>query len=118
MRFHDIASSGQVREGVVRRVLVDGVEIVVLRSAGRVCALANFCTHEGCRLSNGRVTPRGLRCSCHGSVFDLETGSPLTPPADRPLRVFPVRESDGRIRVGIESSSDQAPGPALTEPEG
>jgi 3-phenylpropionate/trans-cinnamate dioxygenase ferredoxin subunit len=110
LRFHDIASSGQIHEGVTRRILVAGVEIVALRFNGRVCVLSNFCTHDGCRMSNGRVTEQGLRCSCHGSLFDVNTGKPTRPPADRPLAVFPVKEEDGRIWVGI----DEATFPAAT----
>ena len=105
MTFHDVASSGQICEGVVRRILIDGVEIVALRFKGHVCALSNFCTHQGCRMSNGRLTEQGLRCSCHGSLFDVETGEPTRPPADRPLTVFPVKEEDGRIWIGIDDTA-------------
>lgn len=108
MTFHDVASSGQIREGVVRRILIDGVEIVALRFKGHVCALSNFCTHQGCRMSNGRVTEQGLRCGCHGSLFNVETGEPTRPPADRPLAVFRVKEEDGRIWIGIEDTASRA----------
>lgn len=103
MKFYDVASSGQIPEGVVRRILADGVEIAVLRFEGRVYALSNFCTHEGCRLSNGRVTEQGLRCTCHGSLFSYETGEPSRPPASQPVDVFPVKEGDGRVWVGVDS---------------
>lgn len=102
VNFHDVASSGQIHEGAVRRILADEIEIAVLRFEGRVYALSNFCTHEGCRLSNGRVTEQGLRCTCHGSIFSYETGEPSRPPASRPVDVFPVKEEDGRVWVGVD----------------
>jgi 3-phenylpropionate/trans-cinnamate dioxygenase ferredoxin subunit len=108
VRFHDVASTGQIREGVVRRILVGGVEIAVFRFRGRVFALSNFCTHEGCRLSNGRVTEQGLRCGCHGSLFNAETGEPTRPPAERPLAVFPVKEEDGRVWIAVDETTAQA----------
>lgn len=108
MRFHDVASTGQIHEGVVRRILVGEVEIAAFRFRGRVFAVSNFCTHEGCRLSNGRVTEQGLRCSCHGSLFNAETGEPTRPPAERPLAVFPVKEEDGRIWIAVDQTTAQA----------
>jgi 3-phenylpropionate/trans-cinnamate dioxygenase ferredoxin component len=102
LKFHDVASSGQIHEGVVRRVLVGELEVAVLRSSGRVYALSNVCTHEGCRLSNGRVTAEGLRCTCHGSLFSYETGEALRPPASQPIDVFAVKEENGRVWVGVD----------------
>lgn len=108
MEFHDIARSGQVPEGVVRRMFVGEVEIAVARHDGTVYATSNYCTHLDCLLSSGKVTEEGLLCSCHGSVFDYETGEPLSPPATRPVPVFPVREENGRILVGIDEKLAKA----------
>lgn len=108
MEFHDIARSGQIPEGVVRRMFVGEVEIAVARRDGTVYATSNYCTHLDCLLSSGKVTEEGLLCSCHGSVFDYETGEPLSPPATRPITVFPVREEDGRILVGVDEELAKA----------
>jgi 3-phenylpropionate/trans-cinnamate dioxygenase ferredoxin component len=108
VEFHDIARSGQVPEGVIRRMFVGEVEIAVSRRDGAVYATSNYCSHLDCVLSSGKVTEEGLLCSCHGSVFDYETGEPLSPPATRPITVFPVREEDGRIRVGVDEELAKA----------
>lgn len=108
MEFHNIARSGQVPEGVVRRVFVGEVEIALARHDGTVHATSNYCSHLDCLLSSGKVTEDGLLCSCHGSVFDLATGEPLSPPATRPITVFPVREDDGRIWVGVDDELAKA----------
>jgi 3-phenylpropionate/trans-cinnamate dioxygenase ferredoxin component len=102
VEFHNIARSGQVPEGVVRRVFVGEVEVALARRDGTVHATSNYCSHLDCLLSSGKVTEDGLLCSCHGSVFDFATGEPLSPPATRPITVFPVREDDGRIWVGVD----------------
>ena len=96
-----MARSGQVPEGYIRRFFADGVEVAVGRLRGRAYAVSNYCTHLDCLLSAGKLIDDGIRCSCHGSVFDLETGDPIYPPATVPIRTFPVREEDGRIHVGI-----------------
>jgi len=49
-----------------------------------------------------------LLCSCHGSVFDYETGEPITPPATKPIAVYPVKEEDGQIFVGLDAQAIEA----------
>ncbi|GLY69884.1 Rieske (2Fe-2S) protein [Amycolatopsis taiwanensis] len=108
MEFHKIARSGQIPEGVVRRFFAGEVEVAVSRSDGEVHAMSNYCTHLDCLLSSGRVTDEGLLCSCHGSVFDYDSGEPLHPPATRPITVFPVKEEDGHVYVGISEELAEA----------
>lgn len=101
MDYQRVARSGQVPDGLVRRFYVGEVEIAVARWAGRVYAMSNYCTHLDCLLSSGSATEDGLLCSCHGSVFDYETGEPITPPATRPIRVHAVKEEEGQILVRL-----------------
>ena len=89
--YHRAARSGQVREGSVRRFVVQGMEIAIARLNGRAYALHNLCTHLACHLSSGRVENNGLTCLCHGSIFDLATGEPINPPATRPVKTYSVR---------------------------
>jgi nitrite reductase/ring-hydroxylating ferredoxin subunit len=112
LEYQDVARSGQVPEGVVRRFFLgDGeFEIAIARSEGVVHAMSNYCTHLDCLLSSGRVTEDGLLCSCHGSVFDYADGEPITPPATRPVQVYPAKEEDGRILVAIPPGASP-PGP-------
>lgn len=100
--FHRIARSGQVTEGMARRFAVGDLEIAVARSGGKIFALHNLCTHLACHLASGKVEGKGLTCLCHGSIFDLETGVPINPPATRPVRIFPVKEEDGQIYVKVD----------------
>lgn len=99
-----VARSGQVPEGVVRRFFVGELELAVARFEGEVYISSNYCTHLDCLLSSGKVTEDGLLCSCHGSVFDFASGEPLSPPAVRPIRVYPAKEDNGEIYVGIDPS--------------
>jgi 3-phenylpropionate/trans-cinnamate dioxygenase ferredoxin subunit len=110
MEYQYVARSGQVPDGVVRRFFIGDAEVAVARWDGTVHAMSNYCTHLDCLLSSGRVTEDGLLCSCHGSVFDFADGEPITPPATRPVAVYPVKEEDGRILVAIPPGAEQ-PGP-------
>jgi 3-phenylpropionate/trans-cinnamate dioxygenase ferredoxin subunit len=99
--FHRVARSGQVPDGVVRRMFIGELEIAVSRLDGIAYATSNYCSHLDCLLSSGAVTDDGLLCSCHGSVFDFANGEPICPPATKPITVFPAHERDGHIWVGV-----------------
>jgi 3-phenylpropionate/trans-cinnamate dioxygenase ferredoxin subunit len=111
MEYVRAARSGQVPDGIVRRFHVGEVEVALARWEGKPYAVSNYCTHLDCLLSSGKVTDDGLLCSCHGSVFDFETGEPLSPPATVPIRTYPVREEDGEIFIGFDPEAATAEGP-------
>ncbi len=105
-----VARSGQVPEGYVRRFFADGVELAVARLDGSVYATSNYCTHLDCLLSSGKLVDDGIQCSCHGSVFDLQSGEPIYPPATVPVKTFPARESDAEIFVAITAADREQSG--------
>ena len=109
--YHRVARSGQVPDGYVRRFYVGELECAIARLRGSVHATSNYCTHLDCLLSSGKLVDDGIRCSCHGSVFDLESGDPIYPPATEPIQVYPAYEEDGEIFVGVTESDVVAGGP-------
>jgi nitrite reductase/ring-hydroxylating ferredoxin subunit len=109
--YHRVARSGQVPEGYIRRFYVGDLECAVARHQGKVHATSNYCTHLDCLLSSGKIIDDGIRCSCHGSVFDLDTGDPIYPPATVPIQVYPVREENGEVFVGVSEAQVVAGGP-------
>lgn len=106
-----VARSGQVPDGWVRRFYADKLEMCVARLRGKVYATSNYCTHLDCLLSSGKLVDDGIGCSCHGSVFDLETGEAIYPPATDPIRTYPVREEGGEIYVRVTDDDVAAGGP-------
>jgi nitrite reductase/ring-hydroxylating ferredoxin subunit len=114
--FHRVARSGQVPEGYVRRFYVNDLECAIARLGGRAYATSNYCTHLDCLLSSGKLVDDGICCSCHGSVFDLESGEPIYPPATEPIQVYPVREDDGELYVGVSEADVASGGPRRRRP--
>lgn len=102
MEFKRVARSGQVPEGMVRRFFAGDHEFAVARLDGKAYATSNYCTHLDCLLSSGKLVDDGIGCSCHGSVFDLQTGEPTCPPATAAIKTYPVEERDGEIFVGVD----------------
>ena len=99
-----VARSGQLPNGYVRRFFPRGLEVCLARNKGTAYAVSNYCTHMACLLSAGKVVEDGIGCSCHGSIFDLDTGEAIYPPATRPITTYPLREVDGKIFVLVTDS--------------
>ena len=79
------------------RVVVDETPVLVLRSAGRLLAVHDRCSHRGCSLADGDLEGEEIACACHGSRFDLTDGSVLRGPATAPQPAFEARERYGRL---------------------
>jgi nitrite reductase/ring-hydroxylating ferredoxin subunit len=92
-----------LQDGRPERVLVEGVDVLVVRDGDRLFAIGNRCTHQGAPLSKGRVTFSGsiasITCPVHGSTFDLATGAVMRAPATRPEPAYDVRVNEGVIEV-------------------
>jgi 3-phenylpropionate/trans-cinnamate dioxygenase ferredoxin component len=118
--FVRICRAGQVPDGYVRRFYADTehgqMELAVARLDGKAYATSNYCTHLDCLLSSGKLQEDGIRCSCHNSVFDLETGEPIQPPATEAIRTYPVREEDGQVLVGLSHRDVLEGGPRRRRP--
>ena len=111
IQFFRIARAGQIPEGYVRRFFAKDLEMCVARFHGRAYATSNYCTHLDCLLSAGKLVDDGIGCSCHGSVFDLESGDAIYPPATEPISTYPVIEQQGDVYVGITPADFESGGP-------
>ena len=100
-RWIRVAERADVADGRPRRVAADGVEIVVVRHAGRVHALGNRCTHTDGPLALGWLEGDRVVCPWHGARFRLADGHPCAGPAERPVAAYPVREEGGGVFVQV-----------------
>lgn len=130
MTFVDVAAEADVPPGRMVHVEAAGREILIANVGGRLYAMGDRCSHEGARLSLGRLDGTVVTCPAHGSRFEVTTGRNLSGPAlaDLPgleelspraramarekaaemakvpvgdLPAFPVRVGDGRVLVGV-----------------
>lgn len=100
--FETVASANDVPdEGVLGATRTDGSRICLIKSRGRISAVADNCTHQDFEMSLGDVLPDGtIQCAWHGARFDCLTGEVRQGPALCALPVFEVRVEAGRVMVG------------------
>jgi 3-phenylpropionate/trans-cinnamate dioxygenase ferredoxin component len=83
------------------RVLANDEAVLLLKVDDHVFAMGNQCSHQGAGLDRGVVKVAGsvktVTCPAHGSMFDLETGKVMRPPATKPVPVYDVKVEDGQI---------------------
>jgi nitrite reductase/ring-hydroxylating ferredoxin subunit len=91
------------------RVVLGGEAVFVLRAGDDVFAIGNQCTHQGAGLDRGVVkiagSVRTVTCPAHGSVFRLDDGKVMRPPATKPVPVYDVKVEDGRVFLRPRSES-------------
>jgi 3-phenylpropionate/trans-cinnamate dioxygenase ferredoxin component len=88
--------------GVGRRFDVADEQIAVFRTDAGVYAIADRCSHAEASLSEGELFGTEVECPRHGAEFDITSGKPMSLPATKPVRTYPVTIEDGDVLVGIE----------------
>ena len=103
--FTPAVPADQVAPGSALRVVLGDTAIAVVHADEGFFAVADRCSHADVSLAEGDVVDCTIECWLHGSAFDLRSGDPLTPPATRPIRVYPTRvTTDGIIEIDISDT--------------
>lgn len=107
IRYARVLPAGEMRDGELMPVEINGRPVVLVRHRGDFYAVQNKCSHKDFPLSEAGFDPRDevLVCAWHGGCFDLRTGAAVVPPATEPVETFPVRVSaDGWVEIGLAGS--------------
>jgi 3-phenylpropionate/trans-cinnamate dioxygenase ferredoxin subunit len=103
--FENLATVDEVPdEGTLPVARADGVRICLIKSQGRISAVADNCTHQDFEMNLGDVLPDGtIQCAWHGARFDCQTGAVRQGPAIIPLPVYEVRIDGDQVLVSSGS---------------
>ncbi|MDQ2895554.1 MAG: Rieske (2Fe-2S) protein [Actinomycetota bacterium] len=104
--FTTVSDQGSppLEAGGLRRVELDGTAVLLARAqSGRLCAIANTCSHLGGPLDEGTREGDVVTCPWHGSRFDICTGRVIEGPAVFAQPRYEVREQDGEILMRTAS---------------
>ena len=82
-------------------VHIDDPEIAVFNLEGKFFAIADVCTHDQARLSDGELAGDTIICPWHGACFSVRTGEALSPPAVEAVETFPVVLKEDYIYIEL-----------------
>ncbi|MDF5753738.1 non-heme iron oxygenase ferredoxin subunit [Spongiactinospora sp. TRM90649] len=105
MSFEKVCQVGDIPDGGVIGIEVEGTPVALVRSGDEVFALHDVCSHAEVKLSEGDVYDGTLECWLHGSCFDVRSGKPTGPPATKPVPVYRVQLDGDDVLVSLSKES-------------
>lgn len=98
--FVKVAQVSEISPGEMLAVDYPTGDAVLLANVeGVIYACDDICSHAYASLSEGDLNGAEVECPLHGAVFNVTTGEPLTPPANSPVKVYPVQVDGDDILV-------------------
>ena len=99
--FVAIAAADELKPAQMKRVVVAGRKLLLCNASGTHYVVDEMCSHEDYSLYLGCIKDGRIKCSLHGSYFDLATGEPTCEPADTPIKTYEVKVEDGQVWVKV-----------------
>lgn len=99
MSWVTVCRKNQVEEEFPFSAKVEGKEVGVYLVDDEYYALEDICPHAFALLSQGFVEDGEVECPLHQAIFDIRTGKCQGGPADRDLKVIPLRIVDDEIQL-------------------
>ena len=99
--YHAVASETELAPGEMKKIQIEGQHLLLVHAEGEFFAVDEMCSHEDYSLALGCIQGKKIKCSLHGSYFDLVTGNALIDPADEPIQTYPVKVDGGQICVKL-----------------
>ncbi len=97
--FVRVASTAEVPEGGMKKVMLGGQQVLLANVKGKFYAIGNVCTHVGGPLDKGRLDSHEVECPLHGSRFNVTTGQVKRGPAARPEPVYEVKVEGSEVKL-------------------
>ncbi len=103
-----VASTAEIPAGKMKKVKLEGVEVLITNVNGAYYAIGSECTHYGGDLSEGILEGNIVTCPVHGAKFDVTTGKVVSAPVealgrpdieDEPLYSVKVEKQDILIKL-------------------
>lgn len=92
-----VAAVGELKTNQMKLIHVNHKRIVIGKTEESYVAFSDHCTHKGGGLIGGSMICGTVQCPWHGSQFDTRIGAVKAGPANKPIRVYPLTEMDGKV---------------------
>ena len=100
-----IGKVSEFAEGKMKKVFVEGKELLVANINGEISSIDDICTHEECSLADGFLQGEVVTCPCHLAQFNVKTGAVVQNPATgdviEPEPTFKVKVENEEVFVEI-----------------
>lgn len=107
MSWTTVCRKDQVEEDAPFPARLEGAEIGIYLLDNEYYAMEDICPHAYALLSEGFVEDGKVECPLHEATFEISTGKCLGGPADRDLKLFPLRIEGDEIQ--LDASQIKAP---------
>lgn len=102
MAWHQVPDFKFTTEPFIKKVKVDGTEILLVSYEGAIHALSSTCPHAGAELSGGWCKDGKVICPIHRYAYDIKSGRGDAGQNDY-VDVYPVDIQGGDIYIEITS---------------
>tara|TARA_B100000965_G_scaffold150924_1_gene125458 strand:+ start:119 stop:421 length:303 start_codon:yes stop_codon:yes gene_type:complete len=96
-----LCSKSDFSENNMLEIVYDQHSYLVARVNEEYFVVDNMCSHEDSELILGCLKNKTIKCSLHGSYFDLQTGVPLNEPADEPIKAYKTIVKENNICIEL-----------------
>jgi len=97
--FTPVLAEKELKPDQPRRVDLNGIPVVLVKSGGQVFALAEKCAHLGGPLSEGKCENGVIQCPWHGSQYSVENGEVIHGPSVHSQVTFDTRVRAGQVEI-------------------
>jgi len=94
-----VAEVDELKPGQMKPFEAGGKRLLLAKAEGNYYAVDEMCSHEDYSLYLGCIKDCRIKCSLHGSYFDLVSGAALDEPATDPIGTYPVQIAEGKVWV-------------------
>jgi len=98
-----VADENELQPGQMKKISVAGKKLLLANADGTFYIVDEMCSHEDYSLYLGCIKGKSIKCSLHGSYFNLENGQPEAEPACEAIGTYPLSIKDGKIWCHLSS---------------
>lgn len=99
--FVAAAQAGDLEEGDLRAVEVEGTAVLLATVEGEVYAFRDGCPVDGMSLAGGRISDKVLVCPWHNCAYDARSGQRVDADGEPGLVAVPIAVREGRLEVAV-----------------
>lgn len=102
-----------LKDGEMKKVEIDGHEILISRIDREYFAVSSSCTHYGAPLEEGMLSGGRVYCPWHHACFNAKTGELHEPPARDALTKYQVRKKGKKVIIQLPDKKTESIEPEM-----